>query len=368
MKIYFAAATSSGRKYLKQCMQIVNALKKLNHKVLSEHIVNPNLQKKKNWIKDWDAKRLYQREREKVARCDLMISEISAPSLGVGLLTEYALALKKPALALFYKDNHAKLSLMIKGHPELYVESYDEDNLNTVLQFNLKHFNLRMKSKGKLIVIDGTNGSGKATQTKLLMKYFIKHKIKVKYISYPRYYTSFHGKTVARFLTGEFGKLNDVSPYLSSLAYALDRLTSKNQILDWLNNGNLVVADRYITSNLAHQGAKLTGKERQKFINWIYDMEYKQHRMPKENLVIYLYVPPEISEKLILERIKRRKRDIEEGLAFQIKVAKNYLALCKKYKHWVKINCIDKKGNLKTKKEIHQLIIQTLKEKKIVVR
>ena len=362
MKIYFGAAVTSTRKLLPLYKKIVAQIKKQGGQVVSEHVADHKLEVGEGL----PAKELFRREAKKVEKVDLMVAEVTYPSWGTAFLLEHALKLKIPVLALYYKDNHVQLSPMIEGHPDLYVQSYDEDNLNTVIAFNLKHFALKMGCQGKLIVMDGTNGSGKATQTALLMQYFKKHKIPAKHIAYPRYYTSFHGKTVSRFLKGEFGKLNNVSPYLSSLAYALDRLTSKNQILGWLEGGNLVVADRYVTSSLAHQAVKLKGKEREKIINWIYDMEYKQHRMPRENIVIYLYVSPEISEKLIEHR--GRKKDIEESLAYQRQVAKLYLKLCQQFRHWVKIDCVNKKGQLMSKKQIHDLVVQALQDRKILIK
>jgi nucleoside 2-deoxyribosyltransferase len=278
MKIYFGASVSFNRKYLPKYQLIVRKIKQLGHEVLSEHVVDPKLKAGEGL----NPKKLFEKEIRKIDQADLMIAEVTVPSWGTAFLMEHALKEKKPVLALFYKDNGYKIPPMIQGHPELYVESYDEDNIKTVLKFNLKHFGLEMSRKGKLIVIDGTNASGKATQTQLLISYFSRHKIKAKQISFPRYYTSFHGKTVCRFLKGEFGRLQDINPYLSSLAFALDRLTAKNQIVDWLEKGYIVIADRYVTSSLAHQGAKLSSRERTKFVNWVYDMEYKQHRMPKE--------------------------------------------------------------------------------------
>jgi len=365
MKIYFGASISLGRKYLNQTRRIVREIKKLGHQVLSEHVVKAKFKPETN-VKP---EKLFKQEAKRIEKADLMVAEVTQASWGTAFLMEHALKHNKPVLALYYQDNHAKLSLMVKGHPELYLVSYDRDNLKTVLKFNLKHFQQRLKAKGRLIVVDGANGAGKATQTALLIRYFKKKKIPAKKISYPRYYTSFHGKTIARFLNGEFGQLEEVSPYLSSLAYALDRLTSKNQILDWLDSGNIVVADRYVPSSLAHQGVKLKGKERKKIINWIYEMEDKQHRMPKEDIVIYLYVPPEISDRLVLEKAKKykkgKKKDIEEGLVYQRQVVKLYLQLCRRYRHWQKIDCVDKKGKLKSRPAIHRLIIQTLKKKQI---
>lgn len=367
MKIYFGASVSAGRKYLKQSQLIVKTLKELNHnKILSEHVTDPQLVPGHGL----DPQKLFNQQIQTLAKADLMIAEVTQPSWGTAFLMEHALENGIPVLALFYKDNHGKLSLMVEGHPQLYTDHYNEDNLKTVLKKNLDYFKDLKKQKGKLIVIDGTNGSGKATQTEQLIKYFKKHRIHSKQISFPRYYSSFHGKTVGRFLKGEFGGLNEVNPHLSSLAYALDRLTARDEIVDWLKDGNMVVADRYVTASMAHQAIKVPPRQRQDFLRWLYQMEYKEHHMPKEDIVIYLYVPPEISDKLILQKAKvyrgKKKRDIEEGLEYQRKVTKQYLRLVKKYDHWVKIDCTDKQGKLLSIKKVHQKVLQALKKAKII--
>lgn len=364
MKIYFGASISLNRDFLPKYQQIVKNIKSLGHEVLSEYVVDPKLKIGLGLTPE----KLFTKETKTIEKADLMIAEVTIPSWGTAFLMEHALKHGKPVLGLYYKDNGNHIPMMIAGHPELYADSYDEDNLTSVLKTHLRHFSLMKKNKGKLIVIDGANGSGKETQTKLLLQYLKNQNITTNFISFPRYHTSFHGKTVSRFLSGEFGKLNDVNPYLSSLAFALDRLTAKNQIIDWLNDGHIVLADRYVTSSLAHQGVKMPPKDRQKFISWIYEMEYQQHKMPKENLVVFLYVPAEISDKLISQRSvkNQEKKDIEEGLTYQKKVAKYYLELCKKYKHWEIINCVDVQGKLKSKEAIHQEIINLLKNKKII--
>lgn len=367
MKVYFGASVSTGRKYLKQYQQIIKTIKKLNHhQILSEHIADPKLVPGHGL----DPKKLFKQQIKILNQADLMIAEVTQPSWGTAFLMEHALKSRVPVLALFYKDNHGKLSMMIEGHPDLYISHYNEDNLKTVLRRNLNCFEATCKQKGQLIVIDGTNGSGKATQTAKLLKYFKTHKLKAKHISFPRYYSSFHGQTVGRFLKGEFGGLDEVNPHLSSLAYALDRLTAREEIMDWLKDGNIVIADRYVTSSLAHQGIKVPAKQRKAFQNWIYRMEYKEHRMPKEKVVIYLYVPPEISDKLILQKAKayrgKQKRDIEEGLAYQRQVAKMYLQLCRENKHWLKIDCVNKQGRLLSIKQVHQKVLQALKKSRVI--
>src|SRR5579863_2600807 len=107
--------------------------------------------------------------------------------------------------------------------------------------------------KGTLIVIEGNDGSGKATQVELLYDYLRLHQVLVKRIEFPRYTESFYGKFIARFLQGEFGKLNETNPYFLSIAYAQDRAMAKEEITQWLADGNIVLANRYVSSNLAHQ-------------------------------------------------------------------------------------------------------------------
>src|SRR3990167_8453524 len=160
--------------------------------------------------------------------------------------------------------------------------------------------------KGKLIVIDGGDGSGKTIQAKLLLGYFKTNKLPAKYFDFPQY-ESFYGKTVAKFLRGEFGNIDQVSPYLASLAYALDRASAKNEMEFLLKKGGYIIANRYATSNIAHQGAKFFSiKEREHYLKWVYELEYKIHRIPKEDIVIYLYVPWQIGSKLTENRKKRK--------------------------------------------------------------
>src|SRR3989344_5328339 len=156
--------------------------------------------------------------------------------------------------------------------------------------------------KGKLIVIEGADGSGKATQTALLKAYLEQKNYPVETIDFPRYWGSFHGKTIARYLKGEFGGVDSVNPYLISLAYSLDRATAKREMNTWLREGKIVLANRYATSNMAHQAAKLPERKREHFLNWLMELEYKVNKIPKEDLVIYLHVPTATAQVLIQNR------------------------------------------------------------------
>lgn len=366
MKVYFGASVSLDRSLLSVYRKIVKEIKGMGHKVLSEYVVDSKLKAGGGLSPD----KLFEREVKTIDKADLMIAEVTNPSWGTAFLMEQALEAGKPVLALFYKEAEHPLPMMIKGHPELYVEHYNKDNIHAILKKNFNHFNQMKFKKGKLIVIDGADGSGKATQTKKLLRYLKKNRTKNRYITFPRYYTSFHGKHVGRFLTGEFGGNSEVSPYLSSLAFALDRLHARDEIVDWLKEGSVVVADRYVSASMAHQGSKMTPKKRKAFIDWLYTMEYKEHKLPKEDLVVYLYVPVKKAQELIGKKKTRgyiKGKDIQEAdIKHQKRSIEMYRNFCKKYKHWTEIKCVEK-GQLLSVEEIHEKIIKVLTDKKIIV-
>lgn len=225
--------------------------------------------------------------------------------------------------------------------------------------------------KGKLIVIDGGDGSGKQTQSQFLLNYLKTKNYPVKYFNFPRYET-FYGKIISRFLNGEFGEMEKTSPYLISLAYALDRGTSAKEMRDWLVSGGTIISNRYVTSNMAHQSARLSKEKRKEFISWVEELEYKINHLPKEDLVIYLYVPYKIGYFLTKNNgsrayLKGKKMDLaEKDLNHRQESEKMYLWLCQNRKNWVKINCLDKNGKMRTREEIHEEIVKLLKEKGII--
>ncbi|MFH2085203.1 MAG: hypothetical protein ABII21_00195 [bacterium] len=368
MKLYFSASISPDRSLLPIYQQIVMELKKLKHNVLSEHVVDQDLKLGDGLT----PKELFERETKTIDLAEAVVAEVTTPSWGTAFLIEYALNHGKPVLALYYKEAAMPLPMMIEGHPDLYVAHYSKGNVRTILKKNLDYFGSMKRRKGKLIVIDGTDGSGKGTQTELLLKYLDERKVKNKYIDFPRYYTSFHGQMVGRYLAGEFGSLDSASPYLTSLFYAMDRLTARDEIVDWLEEGNTVVANRYTTSSMAFQTARIEKGKREEFLKWLYEMEYKEHKLPKEDVVLFLYVPVEISQKLIEQKNKReytngKKKDINEAnVAYQKEVLSLYLELAKKNKHWEVIKCVDGRGKLMPVEKVHAKMLAALKKRGIV--
>ncbi len=213
--------------------------------------------------------------------------------------------------------------------------------------------------KGKLIVLDGTDGSGKKTQLDLLEKRLKKESYRVKTIDFPRYKDSFYGKMVAKYLRGEYGDIYEANPYFVSLLYAGDRFLAKDKILDWLNKGYIVLTNRYVSANLAFQSAKLPQKEREKYLVWESELEYKINQLPEENQVIFLHVPAEIAQKLVEKRMD--KKDIyDTNLTFQKNVEQQYLFLAKKF-NWPIIKCT-KNQKILSREEIAEKIWQNVKK------
>ena len=225
-------------------------------------------------------------------------------------------------------------------------------------------------AKGKLIVIDGNDGSGKATQVALLSKKLKKEGRTVKIVDFPDYYSNFFGKFIGHCLSEQYYNWINVHPKIASIAYAADRWESSDKIRKWLDKGYIVIANRYVSANQIHQGGKIANAEkREAFIKWLDEMEYKVFKIPKPNVVFYLSVPMSFTLKLIKERNKKsfrayleKKKDIVEGnIPYLTNSNKAALWLAKTQKGWVKIDCV-KNGLLENRENIHQEIYAKVKK------
>jgi len=216
--------------------------------------------------------------------------------------------------------------------------------------------------RGKFIVFEGADGTGKTTQAKLLFDYLKEKKKDVVFSSFPNYQSAW-GKMVRRYLDGEFGDVNQVSPYLASMLYAGDRLSESERIKKWKKAGKIIICDRYMASNIAHQVAKLQPpNSKLQFIKWLEELEYGENKIPKPDLVILLTIPENIAQKFM----KRRIRDIHErNVSYQKKVAKAFEDYAKANKNWVVV-ANTKGGKLKKIDEVHKEIIDIVENKKIV--
>ncbi len=207
--------------------------------------------------------------------------------------------------------------------------------------------------KGKLFAIEGADASGKATQSRLLVERLKREGHTAELISFPRYSTTF-GKLIKQYLVGELGAIDSLPAEFPALLYALDRYDAMPRIKESLQQGKVVVCDRYSASNIAHQAAKLPASKQQKFIEWIKEVE---SALPSPILTIYLDVPAAISQKLM----KGRERDLhEKNLDYLKKVREIYLRLAGQ-SGWAKIDCV-KGGELLPIKEVHEIIWGKIRE------
>ena len=220
---------------------------------------------------------------------------------------------------------------------------------------------------GKLFVIDGTDGSGKQTQFQKLQERLGKEGIEYKTVSFPNY-DSPSSSLVKMYLSGEFGEnAKDVSPYIASTFYAADRYaTYKKDLEEYYNNGGLILADRYTTANMVHQAGKISDeKEREKFLNWLWDFECNLYGLPVPTEAFFLNMPPEYAFKLMENRKNKftheDKKDIHERDKNHI--IDSYNAACSlvdKY-NWYEVKCV-KENKLRTIEDIHEEIYNEIKK------
>ena len=216
---------------------------------------------------------------------------------------------------------------------------------------------------GRLIVFEGTDGSGKATQSRLLCEHLKRENIPYKNINFPRYGQP-SAAMVQEYLDGRLGSHpGDVNAYAASLFYAMDRYASYKQ--DWgpfYEAGGLVIADRYTTSNAVHQASKLPEGERKAFLDWLFDTEYRLLELPKPDLVIYLDMPTEITEKMM------RRREAATGTHADIhEQDEAYLKSCRDAAReivrdcgWTVIRCA-RDDEPRTVEDIHDEVYRTVR-------
>jgi len=227
---------------------------------------------------------------------------------------------------------------------------------------------------GKFFVFEGIDGCGKATQTKLLAEYFAKKGYRVERIDFPRY-----GERSAvmfeNYLSGKYGSPKEVGPYVASIFIAQDRYDASFKVREWLKDGKVVVCDRWMASNIGHQGGKLISnlKEWKKFVVWLYNLEYGIFNIPKPDYTFILKTSPEFSIKLNKnltdkDKIKKREAYLGKGgkdihkkdKAHFTASLKSYMKVAKEFpKDFKVIECI-KKGKLLPPEIISKKVIENL--------
>ncbi|KKU47408.1 hypothetical protein A3E96_02400 [Candidatus Uhrbacteria bacterium RIFCSPHIGHO2_12_FULL_46_13] len=218
----------------------------------------------------------------------------------------------------------------------------------------------KKRHSGKLIVIDGTDGTGKTTQTALLVKHLQKEDKRVSVADFPRYGLP-SAYFVEQYLNGRYGAAEAVDPYNASLFYALDRYDAKRTLIKQLEQGQIVVSNRFVTANMGHQGGKITSRfARRRYFQWLDWLEHKLLGMPRPDLTIILHVPAALAQRLVDRKGRRdyirKKRDLHESDLAHLKAAeRTYLEITRRFPKFMLVECV-KNGKLLSPPAIHEKI------------
>lgn len=226
------------------------------------------------------------------------------------------------------------------------------------------------QTTGKLFVICGIDGSGKTTQTKLLTNRLQTEGYKVAGTDFPRYGQP-SAYFIEKYLNGEYGGVEEVSPYTASLFYALDRYDASFEMKKVLQNGTHIVSNRYVSASQGHQAGKIRNtEERKKFLHWLEELEFGICAIPKPTLNIFLYMPPNWGQKNVEKKQENReylkngkKKDIhEENTAHLEHSTEAYLEAVQKYNNWITVNGVNEKDELRSENAIAEEIWQAVKK------
>jgi len=214
--------------------------------------------------------------------------------------------------------------------------------------------------KGRFVVIDGTDGSGKATQTGLLVDELKLSGYPVEMTDFPQYGTKSAG-LIEEYLNGKYGQ---VGPEAASIFYAIDRFDASFKIREWLKEGKIVISNRYVTANAGHQGGKISDNiDRLKFFKWLDNLEYNIFGIPKPDLNVILHIPAKMAQKLVDKKsaadrkyVNGKKRDLHEADLKHLQNAeKAYMEIARLFPNTKLVECV-KNGELLTPGEIHNKV------------
>lgn len=213
-----------------------------------------------------------------------------------------------------------------------------------------------------LVAIEGIDGSGKGTQAQRLVDALLAEGCTAELISFPQYDATLFGKAIGDFLNGRFGALDEVNPYLVSLLYAGDRFESKVKLETALAQREYVILDRYVASNIAHQGSKVPPAERAEIIHWIKQIEFEIYKLPVPDLVVHLDLPVHAAQELIALKAKRtytdKAADLQEADAEYLNKVRDVYCELAADPSWVQINCYDEaNAAVRSLDEIHHELL-----------
>lgn len=219
------------------------------------------------------------------------------------------------------------------------------------------------------IVLEGLDGAGKSTQIARLKDMFLRRGVEVEYLHFPRFDAPVYGELIARFLRGELGSVEQVNPYLVALLYAGDRAECSAKIRGWIEEGKVVIADRYVYSNVGYQCAKIADDEERKTLQeWIFRTEYEEFCIPRPDVSLFLDVPFSFTERKLTEQRSGDDRDYLQGgrdiheasLDLQRSVREVYLSSARERDDLIVVDCSNAEGAMASADAIFERITQYL--------
>ena len=220
------------------------------------------------------------------------------------------------------------------------------------------------------IVLEGLDGAGKSTQVAKIRRMLSQRGLDSEFVHFPRFDAPVYGDLIGRFLRGELGALDEVNPYLVALLYAGDRADAASLIRDWQSAGKVVIADRYVYSNIGYQCAKIADPaERRRLAGWIFDLEYSHYGIPRPDVSLFLDVPFAFTERRLTEAREGGDRDYlrggadihEQSLALQQRVREVYLDSARTDATLCVVDCAAADGTMASPDEIFERILIRLK-------
>lgn len=219
---------------------------------------------------------------------------------------------------------------------------------------------------GKIIVIDGGANIGKATQADMLVNRLMNEGILVGKMDFPRYHQNTMGRLVDECIRGERDDIGKMDPRIVSTLFAADRLESKPEFEQWLAEGRTVIFDRYVTSNMLHQGARIQDADaRGEFFKWVEHVEHEVFKIPRPDMTVYLDIPPDDSQKLLeyVEELGATVVDPDgQKKLHQAKVAESARYVASLYQPWVTVMCVNAEGQLRPREDIHEEIYKKIRD------
>ena len=223
---------------------------------------------------------------------------------------------------------------------------------------------------GKIIVIDGGDGAGKATQAKLLIEHLKADGHQIETLDFPQYTQNTFGQLLRTCLDGYCNDFMNTDPRIVSTIYAADRFESKPILEQWLRDGKVVILDRYVSANMMHQGAKIKDEETLKgFLKWLDHIEHEIFGIPRPDQIFYFDIPHDIRQKLKKQAVAEGKhgKDVKEDVAekdvqHQIDTEERAKQIVALLNNWHRVNCCTETGELRTREDIHDEVYEIVEK------